>query len=74
MVDLALRIHNKIYTAPVILLAKEVANLSEEEIIKQVQKPEIKEKTIELIKKKKVIKKKRIEIITAEAMQRKVKR
>lgn len=43
-------IHNKIYTAPVILLAKEVANLSEEEIIKQVQKPEIKEKTIELIK------------------------
>ena len=43
-------VHNKIYTAPVILLNKNINNLSEEKIIKQIQTPEIKEKTIELIK------------------------
>ncbi len=44
-------IHNKIYTAPIILLNKNIKNLSEKEIIKEVQSEKIKEKTIELIKK-----------------------
>lgn len=43
-------IHNKIYTAPVIFLNKNITELSEEELIINVQKPEIKQKTLELIK------------------------
>ena len=44
-------IHNKIYNAPVIFLNKDIADLTENELIKELQKDEIKEKTIELIKK-----------------------
>ena len=43
-------IHNKIYTAPIILLDKDIKNLSEEELIKAVQTQEIKKQTIELVK------------------------
>lgn len=44
-------IHNKIYNAPVIFLNKDIKDLTENEIIEQVQTQEIKEKTIKLIKK-----------------------
>lgn len=44
-------IHNKIFTAPVIFLEKNIENLSTEEIIKELKTEKIKQKTIELIKK-----------------------
>jgi len=44
-------VQNKIYTAPVILLNKNIENLSDEDIINLSQQKEIKEKTINLIKK-----------------------
>ena len=44
-------IHNKIYTAPIILLEKDINKLSEEELIVEVKSEKIKQKTIELIKK-----------------------
>ena len=44
-------IHNKIFTAPVIFLEKNIKNLSTEEIIKELKTEKIKQKTIELIKK-----------------------
>jgi geranylgeranyl pyrophosphate synthase len=43
-------IHNKIYTAPVIFLEKNIENLSTEEIIKELKTEKIEQKTIELIK------------------------
>ena len=44
-------IHNKIYNAPVIFLNKNISTLTEDELFKELQTKEIKEKTIELIKK-----------------------
>lgn len=44
-------IHNKIFTAPVIFLEKNIENLSTEEIIKELKTEKIKQRTIELIKK-----------------------
>ena len=44
-------INNKIYTAPILLLNENIEQFSEKELIEKVQTEEIKDKTIELIKK-----------------------